>query len=160
LRRTKVAASPFRRINEGPNWRYPMKYKSTLIATLLALATAAQGAFAQEAIPKSDVKGTTSETGEAVTDAWITTKVKTELLATKDVSGTSINVDTNNGVVTLTGNVSSSAEADKAAAVARGIKGVAKVDSQLSVSPPFQLICPEAAAPPRRCRLSIRSAHV
>jgi hyperosmotically inducible protein len=112
-----------------------MKYKSTLIATLLALATSAQGAFAQEATPSSDVKDTTSEAGEVVTDAWITTKVKADLLATDDVSGTSINVDTNNGVVTLTGNVRSSAEADKAVTVARGIKGVVKVDSQLSVSP-------------------------
>ena len=113
-----------------------MKCKSTLIASLLALAMAAPAAIAQEAIPKSDVKGsTTSETGEVVTDAWITTKVKADLLATDGVSGTSINVDTKDGVVTLTGNVNSSAEADKAVTVARGIKGVTKVDSQLSVSP-------------------------
>lgn len=112
-----------------------MKGKFTLIASLL-LATAAPAAFAQEAIPKSDVKdSTTSEAGEVVTDAWITTKVKADLLATDGVSGTSINVDTHNGVVTLTGNVASSAEADKAVTVARGIKGVAKVDSQLSVNP-------------------------
>lgn len=74
--------------------------------------------------------------GEAITDSWITTKVKADLLATEDVSGTDINVDTKDGVVTLTGRVKSKAEADKAVSVARGIKGVARVESQLSVSPP------------------------
>ena len=113
-----------------------MYCKSTLIASMLVLATAAPSALAQEALPKSDAKdSTTTEAGEAVTDAWITTKVKADLLATDGVSGTTINVDTSNGVVTLTGTVNSSAEADKAVTVARGIKGVARVDSQLSVNP-------------------------
>ncbi len=112
-----------------------MKYKSTLTASLV-LATAASAALAQEAVPRSDTRDTTAtEAGEVVTDAWITTKVKAELLATDDVPGTTIDVDTSNGVVTLMGNVNSSAEADKAVAVARGIKGVARVDSQLSVNP-------------------------
>lgn len=113
-----------------------MKYESTLIASLLALATAAPAALAQEAMPKSDTKDSTAtEAGEVVTDAWITTKVKADLLATDGVSGSSINVDTSNGVVTLTGNVGSSAEADKAVTLARAIKGVVRVDSQLSVNP-------------------------
>jgi len=114
-----------------------MKCKSTLIASLfLVLTTAASAAPAQDATPKSEVKDSmTAETGEVVTDAWITTKVKADLLATDGVSGTSIDVDTNDGVVTLTGKVNSSAEADKAVTVARGIKGVTRVDSRLSVNP-------------------------
>ena len=62
-------------------------------------------------------------------DAWITTKVKTDLLATPDVSGLAIDVDTKNGVVMLKGSVDSKAQADKAVAVAKKIDGVKKVDS-------------------------------
>lgn len=76
-----------------------------------------------------------TETGEVITDSWITTKVKADLLATDGVAGTDINVDTKEGVVTLSGNVKSKAEADKAVSVARGIKGVTKVESKLAVSP-------------------------
>lgn len=74
-----------------------------------------------------------AKAGEEVSDAWITAKVKADLLATSDVSGTDINVDTKDGVVTLTGKVKTEAEADKAVSVARLIKGVTRVDSQLTV---------------------------
>ena len=63
------------------------------------------------------------------TDGWITTKVKAELMETKGVSSFDINVTTNNGVVTLSGNVDSKAQVQKAVAVAKGIKGVHDVDS-------------------------------
>lgn len=70
------------------------------------------------------------------TDTWITTKVKADLLTTKDVSGTEIKVETVNGVVTLTGAVATKTEADRAIAAARGIKGVKSVNSSaLTVAP-------------------------
>ena len=69
-------------------------------------------------------------------DAWITTKVKTELGTTKGVTATDINVTTNDGVVTLTGNVESSMEKNHAVRIARQIKGVKSVDaSGLAVGP-------------------------
>jgi osmotically-inducible protein OsmY len=63
-------------------------------------------------------------------DAWITTKVKAELLADSDVKGFDINVSTKNGVVTLAGVVPEAAMHDKAIAIAKGVKGVKKVNSQ------------------------------
>ncbi|KLD77742.1 BON domain-containing protein [Xanthomonas hyacinthi] len=66
---------------------------------------------------------------EPVADTWITTKVKADLLATKDVSGTDIKVETLNGTVTLSGAVESKAQHDKAIAVAKMIDGVKKVDA-------------------------------
>lgn len=66
---------------------------------------------------------------QPVSDTWITTKVKADLLATEDVSGLDIKVDTVNGVVTLSGRVDSQAQITKAVSVARAIKGVSKVDS-------------------------------
>jgi len=71
--------------------------------------------------------------GDVITDAAITSEVKTKFLAEPGVSGLAINVDTNNGVVTLKGNVKSRAEADKAVSIARGSAGVKRVVNHLHV---------------------------
>lgn len=71
------------------------------------------------------------DSAQPATDTWITTKVKTDLVATKDVSGTAIKVNTTNGVVSLAGTVATQAEADKAVATAKGIEGVKKVDATM-----------------------------
>ena len=63
------------------------------------------------------------------TDAWITTKVKAELMTTKDVPGTAISVSTMNGVVTLAGIVDTKEQVQRSVALAKGIKGVRDVDS-------------------------------
>lgn len=77
--------------------------------------------------------GTGQKTGAYVDDAWITTKVKSEMVADSDVKAHKIDVDTKNGVVTLTGTVESWQEASKAADIARGIKGVTAVENDLRV---------------------------
>ena len=71
------------------------------------------------------------KTGEVVTDAAITSAVKTKMLADPMVKGLKIDVDTNNGVVTLHGDVASKAESDKAIMIARDTKGVSRVISDL-----------------------------
>lgn len=71
--------------------------------------------------------------GAAVTDAALTTMVKTKLLADETVKGLDINVDTSDGVVTLSGRVSSQAEADRAQELARDTDGVRQVVSNLRV---------------------------
>ena len=78
-------------------------------------------------------KITERESAQPVDDTWITTKVKADLLATKDIPGMAIKVETVNGVVSLSGEVDSKVEADKAVAVAKGIKGVSRVDNRLVV---------------------------
>lgn len=83
----------------------------------------------------SPTQAAKTESQEPVTDTWITTKVKSELLATRHVSGTDIKVETSNGLVSLSGTVDSQAERDKAIAKAKAIKGVKQVDaSQLKVA--------------------------
>ena len=74
------------------------------------------------------------KTGEVVTDAAITSAVKTKFLAEPGVSGLKIDVDTKANVVTLTGTVKSKAEADKAMAIARDTKGVKRVVNHLKVA--------------------------
>jgi hyperosmotically inducible protein len=77
---------------------------------------------------------TTDKTGDVVSDAAITSAVKTKFLAESGVPGTSIDVDTNNHVVTLTGTVKTKAEANKAVAIARDTKGVKRVVNHLKVA--------------------------
>lgn len=74
------------------------------------------------------------KSGEVLSDAAITSAVKTKFLAESGVPGTSINVDTNNHVVTLTGTVKSKAEAQKAMSIARDTKGVKRVVNHLKVA--------------------------
>ncbi len=76
---------------------------------------------------------TADRAGEAVTDAGITSAVKAKLLADQAVSGLAIDVDTNGGVVTLSGEVNTRAEADQAVTLARGTEGVSRVVDKLRV---------------------------
>jgi osmotically-inducible protein OsmY len=71
--------------------------------------------------------------GEAVTEVAITSAVKTKFLADTAVKGLKIDVDTNDGVVTLTGNVSSRAEANRAVILAGNTEGVKSVVNKLRV---------------------------
>jgi hyperosmotically inducible periplasmic protein len=71
--------------------------------------------------------------GGVVTDAALTSAVKAKFLADSKVSGMKIDVDTNNGVVTLTGNVASKAEEEQAVKLASGTEGVRHVVNKLHV---------------------------
>lgn len=84
-----------------------------------------------------DNKTTTYEESQSpVSDSWITTKVKTQLLANDEIKGMDINVSTTNGVVTLAGVLDSQAQVDAAIAVAKGVEGVKNVDTRaLKVKP-------------------------
>jgi len=64
---------------------------------------------------------------QPASDTWITTKVKSSLLADTDVAGLEINVETVNGVVTLTGKGAQQAQIDEATRIAREIDGVTDV---------------------------------
>lgn len=67
--------------------------------------------------------------GEAVGDAWITTKVKSKLLADGDVSGLDISVETRNNVVYLSGEAESQTQVTRASELARDTEGVTRVDA-------------------------------
>jgi hyperosmotically inducible protein len=79
-----------------------------------------------------------SEAGDKVgaggQDAWITTKVKSEL-ASKGFDPLRVHVDTDGKVVTLSGTVASAAEREKAVTLARAVKDVASVTDHLFIGP-------------------------
>ena len=67
------------------------------------------------------------------TDATITGMIKTKLAADGRVRASEINVDTANGVVTLTGNVDGQEARDAAISLARDTSGVSDVKDMISV---------------------------
>jgi len=79
-----------------------------------------------------------SEAGDRVgagsQDAWITTKVKSEL-ASQGLDPLRVHVDTDGKVVTLSGTVESAADREKAVTLARAVKDVASVTDHLFVGP-------------------------
>lgn len=73
--------------------------------------------------------------GEYLDDATITASVKSKILAEKGLSTLKISVDTDNGVVTLTGSADSKSHVDLAGQVAQSVKGVKRVNNKLLVKP-------------------------
>lgn len=71
----------------------------------------------------------------AVGDAALTAAVKAKLLADRKVSGLKIDVDTRDGMVTLSGTVRSQAEKDEALRLARKTENVKNVTDQITVAP-------------------------
>ena len=69
------------------------------------------------------------KTGKYASDSWITTKVKSQLLADSVTKGLDIDVTTSNGVVALSGSVGSQDAADHAEGIAKKVKGVKSVDT-------------------------------
>src|SRR5687768_11274572 len=67
-------------------------------------------------------------------DAGITTAVKSKLAADDMVKAYQVDVDTNNKVVTLSGDVETAAQRAHAVMIARQTKGVADVIDQLRVN--------------------------
>lgn len=72
--------------------------------------------------------------GTGANDGWLWTKTRAVLAATDDLRDSTINVDVDNEVVTLSGTVATPAQKTKAAQVAKGIEGVKSVKNNLVVS--------------------------
>jgi len=69
----------------------------------------------------------------ASTDAGLTTKIKSMYAADDTVKAVQIDVDTKDRVVTLTGNVDTQQQKDRAIELAQATKGVARVVDMISV---------------------------
>lgn len=88
---------------------------------------------AQEAADKTKQAG--RDAGNAITDAWLTLKVKASFWGEEPLDGSDINVDTNNSVVTLKGTVPTAAGRDHAMKLARATDGVTNVVNNLTIGP-------------------------
>lgn len=105
-----------------------MKLTSALSTTVLI---AALGGGALLTGCSTGNPNTTKSAGEVVDDAWITTKVKASFVEDPTVRALAINVDTFKGVVQLSGFANTNAEIQRAAEIARSIKGVTSVKNDI-----------------------------
>ncbi len=102
-----------------------------LIKNELVVATAGSEARqdANTATASGEVREAMDEAGDGIDDAWITSKVKTQLLADTAVKGTQITVETQGNVVTLGGTADSAAAKAKAIEIAKATTGVVSVNA-------------------------------
>src|SRR5215208_3051104 len=80
-----------------------------------------------------DTREATGTAGQAVSDGWITTKVKSSFVGVDALDGSDINVDTNAHVVTLRGTVPSAAARARALSLAKQVDGVKSVKDELTI---------------------------
>lgn len=117
----------------------PIKMTSLAILSAVSLimgtaALAASDTYTDKPATESTTlqektKSATKETGRIVSDSWITTKVKSVLLADSLTKGFKISVKTFNHSVILSGSVDSQDTIDHAFQLASKVEGVAMVDT-------------------------------
>jgi osmotically-inducible protein OsmY len=101
--------------------------------TIQRLATAVFAASIALAVVGCSSAPNRESTGEYIDDAAITTKVKAAIFNEPSLKSTEINVETFKGDVQLSGFVAQPADAQRAADVARGVKGVTSVKNDIRV---------------------------
>src|SRR5215468_2173250 len=73
--------------------------------------------------------------GTGLNDGWLWVKTRFDLAAADDLRDSTINVDVDNDVVTLSGTVATAAQKTKAEQIAKAVEGVKGVKNQLKVAP-------------------------
>lgn len=75
-----------------------------------------------------------STIGSGANDSWIWFKTKGALAASNDLRDSTINVDVDNGIITLKGTVATAVQKTAAETAAKGIEGQKGIKNQLTVS--------------------------
>ncbi len=81
-----------------------------------------------------EAKDTGRTIGSGLNDGWIWVKTKFDLAAADDLRDSTINVDVDNDVVTLSGTVGNAAQKTQAETIAKSIEGVKSVKNILKVT--------------------------
>ena len=116
-----------------------MQLKNTFAVCAAVIAAAglfSESPLAQRAEPTAKPAAQDRRPGAVVTDAWITMKIHSQFVPDEALEDSNIDVDTSNGVVTLSGTVASAAGRSRALAIAKATDGVKTVKDSLKVAPP------------------------
>jgi hyperosmotically inducible protein len=115
-------------MTQQQSWRYLVG----LIVCVVGLSAHVAALSAdQDKTPPKQERGV----GRQITDGWITMKVHAQFVTEDALDGSDIDVDTTNGVVTLTGTVATQAGRARALAVAKATDGVKSVTDKLRITP-------------------------
>jgi hyperosmotically inducible periplasmic protein len=93
----------------------------------LTISSANRAASGNRTAANSSEEG--NGAGQAISDTWITTKVKSTYLMSRNIHSGDISVETKDGVVNLGGKTQSGAENALAIEIAQNIKGVKSVNA-------------------------------
>lgn len=104
-----------------------------LTAVLITLGLALSPFAAQAADSGTKMENAKEAVKEELSDSAITTRIKADFAKDKQVSAMKIHVDTEKGVVKLTGTAKSKDEAEKAEHIAKNTKGVVSVKNDIKV---------------------------
>ncbi len=80
-----------------------------------------------------EAKESGRKVGTGTNDTWLWVKTRWDLATADDLRDSTINVDVDNDVVTLSGTVASAAQKTRAEAVAKSVEGVKSVRNELKV---------------------------
>ena len=106
--------------------RHAISLGATLFVAALLLSTdMSQAASGDAAIAPSNA---VSKAERVVSDSWITTKVKSEILANSVSKAFKVSVKTKHGAVSLKGKLPSQDAIDQVKMIAEKVKGVKSVD--------------------------------
>jgi osmotically-inducible protein OsmY len=106
-----------------------MNIKNLIFAASLALAVGPADSLAAAA----ETPGVAAKAGDDRSDSALTTRVKAVLLGEKNLKSLPISVESTDGVVTLSGDVVSSAQAERAVDVTKHVEGVKGVHDALEL---------------------------
>lgn len=102
----------------------------TIRMSLIAIGVMASFAAAPAVLSQST--DSSASVGAAITDTGITAQVKSKIAADSRLKGSNVSVETNNGVVTLTGSAASSKAKAAAEELAGNVSNVKSVNDQLT----------------------------
>ena len=105
-----------------------------LAGVTVALGAACACSPAEQRGVREEAAAAGAKAEARVEDGMVTAAVKAKLLADQTVSGMRIDVDTRDGVVTLTGTVAHAAARTRANELARSTEGAHRVEDRLTVA--------------------------
>ena len=103
--------------------------KSKTLFSLIPAVLLVAGLTVMTGCTTSDPKK--ESVGSYIDDTAITTKVKAAIFAEPNLKSTEINIETFNGIVQLSGFVSSKEMANKAIEIAKGVSGVKSIRNDM-----------------------------
>lgn len=104
-------------------------FRNTLILTLIATSLGLASASAETAAAAAENKQAVAETKQVISDSWITTKVKSEILADSASKGYVVHVKTTHGAVVLKGALANENAIAHIKSIAEKIEGVSSVNT-------------------------------
>lgn len=119
----------------------PYSHTCGFLLVLALLITPATGASVgadsaqQPETPKKQTQPKEPAGRNPITDGWVTMKIHSQFVTEDALEDSDIDVDTNAGVVTLSGTVATEAGRARALAIAKATDGVKNVTDKLRVAP-------------------------